>query len=153
MDNYENMEIGNIVARAVAFIIDQILIGVVVAILLFLGLGSLIGITIISGGELAPLSIGGAIGLSAVLMVLWILYFTYFEGSSGQTIGKKFLNLKVVKTDGSKVDYFSAFLRNLLRVVDSLPTAYILGILLIIVTKERQRLGDMVAGTLVVRSE
>ncbi|HPR42519.1 MAG TPA: RDD family protein [Candidatus Methanofastidiosa archaeon] len=151
MENIENMDIGSIAVRAVAFLIDQILIGIVVAVLLFLGVGSIIGINILSGGHMSSLSARGTISFSGLMMVLWILYFTYFEGSSGQTIGKKLMNLKVIKTDGREMDYLSALVRNVLRIVDSLPTLYILGILLILVTKERQRLGDMVAGTIVVK--
>ena len=54
--------------------------------------------------------------------------------------------------NGEKVDFLSAFVRNQFRIIDSLPTLYILGILLILVTTENQRLGDMIASTVVVKT-
>jgi uncharacterized RDD family membrane protein YckC len=85
------------------------------------------------------------------MWLLWLVYFTYFEGTSGQTIGKSLTHLKVVKEDGSKCDFGSAFVRNILRIVDHLPFLYILGIILIAATDKRQRLGDMLAKTIVVK--
>ncbi|MCW3975822.1 MAG: RDD family protein [Candidatus Bathyarchaeota archaeon] len=93
--------------------------------------------------------IGGIFGLQ---FLLWLAYFTYFEGSSGQTIGKKVANIKVVKVDFSKCDYGSAFVRTILRIIDRLPFLYILGFVLIAVTDKKQRLGDMLAKTIVVNT-
>jgi uncharacterized RDD family membrane protein YckC len=44
-----------------------------------------------------------------------------------------------------------AFLRNLLRVIDGLPFLYLLGLLLVVLSKRKQRLGDMAAGTIIVK--
>ncbi|MBN1786581.1 MAG: RDD family protein, partial [Candidatus Methanofastidiosa archaeon] len=131
MQTFENAEIAGLPQRMVAFIIDQILITVIMVVLLFLGVGSLLGITIISGGKLAPVSIMGALSIGLFAWLLWIIYFTYFEGRSGQTIGKKFMNIRVIKANGNEMDFLSAFVRNLLRIIDSLPTLYIIGLLLI----------------------
>ncbi len=84
--------------------------------------------------------------------LLWLVYYTYFEGSSGQTLGKKVINIKVVKSDGSKCEYGSALIRTILRIIDNLPFLYILGIILIAATDKQQRLGDMLANTIVVKS-
>ncbi len=84
--------------------------------------------------------------------VVSFLYFTLMEGTRGQTLGKKQLGVRVVKADGSPMDLQAAFTRNLLRIVDQLPTLYAYGLWRM--TKSgparRQRLGDSAAGTLVV---
>lgn len=129
-----------LVQRAVALIIDQILIGVALVVLIFAGVLS------------TSMSAGAVIVIMGVQWVLWLVYFTFFEGSSGQTIGKRFMNIRVISADGSDLSYAQALVRSLLRIVDSLPTLYILGIILVIVTRERQRLGDMVAGSVVIRT-
>jgi uncharacterized RDD family membrane protein YckC len=65
----------------------------------------------------------------------------------GQTIGKKVMHLRVVKTDGFALDSGSVLVRNIFRVVDQLPILWIVPL----VSSRGQRFGDMVAGTLVVR--
>jgi uncharacterized RDD family membrane protein YckC len=86
------------------------------------------------------------------MALLWVIYFTYFEGTSGQTIGKRFTQIRVVKENGSPCDFGSALIRNILRIVDEQPAVYILGIILIASTDKRQRLGDMLAKTIVVKA-
>ncbi|MCC7568943.1 MAG: RDD family protein [Candidatus Methanofastidiosa archaeon] len=129
-----------LVQRAVALIIDQIIIGVALVVLIFAGVLS------------TSMSTGAVFAIMGVQWVLWLVYFTFLEGSSGQTIGKRFMNIRVISADGSDLSYAQALVRSLLRIVDSLPTLYILGIILVIVTRERQRLGDMVAGSVVIRT-
>lgn len=99
-----------------------------------------------------PSVFGGFFLIVGVMALLWLVYFTYFEGTSGQTIGKKLTHIKVVKEDGSTCDLGSALVRNFLRIVDHLPFLYILGIILIAATDKRQRLGDMLAKTIVVKA-
>ncbi|MEV4420922.1 RDD family protein [Patulibacter sp. NPDC049589] len=70
--------------------------------------------------------------------------------NDGRTPGKAFLGLRVVRDDGRRVDAGSSVLRNLLRIVE-IPLAYAPGIVLVTMTRRHQRIGDMVAGTLVVR--
>ena len=129
----------SIIQRILASIIDQVIIAVVSFIFVALGIVSL-----------STASIGGLLGFMMLSYVLWIIYYTYFEGTSGQTIGKKVLNIRVIKADGRELGFGGAFLRTLFRVIDNLPSAYILGFVLVLVTPEKQRLGDMVAGTVVI---
>jgi len=141
--------IADLGSRIVAGLIDYIIIGVVAAVLVLLTFAPIL---------MAPSrmmewgwwGIGWG-GMFGVQFLLWLIYFTYFEGTSGQTIGKKFTHIKVVKEDGSRCDFRSALVRNILRIVDSLPFNYILGIILIAATDKKQRLGDMLAKTLVVK--
>ena len=141
-------------SRIVAGIVDYIIIGIIVvvlSVLVFLPVSVVTGPVIMNSGfRVGWLS--GIFGIIAVMWFLWLIYFTSFEGTSGQTIGKKLTHIRVVKEDGSKCDFGSALVRNILRIVDHLPFLYILGIILIATTEKRQRLGDMLAKTIVVKT-
>lgn len=71
----------------------------------------------------------------------------------GQTPGKRILELRVVARDGAAASAGQIVLRNALRVVDFLPFAYALAVAAIFASKQEQRLGDLVAGTLLVRED
>jgi len=87
-----------------------------------------------------------------VLFLLFIfLYFTFLEGLLGETLGKRFLGLRVVRITGERPGLMKNALRNLLRFVDGLPAFNLIGILLILSSVERARFGDCIAGTRVVR--
>lgn len=89
-----------------------------------------------------------------VAMVIDLGYFVLLEAIFGATIGKLILGLRVIKEDGSRVGFGASFIRNLLRIVDALPILipYLLGAILIWRTPTRQRLGDRVAKTMVVKA-
>lgn len=91
-------------------------------------------------------------GLYAVLMfVVFWFYPVLFEVLwDGRTPGKRALGLRVVAANGAPVGWLAAFVRNLLRVVDMLPFGYAFGLLASLADPWGRRLGDMVAGTLVV---
>ncbi|MBK8057237.1 MAG: RDD family protein [Gemmatimonadetes bacterium] len=79
-------------------------------------------------------------------------YFTLFEGfRDGQTPGKKWMGLRVIRDTGHPITVREAGARNLLRIVDLLPPPYLLGILFIAFHPKGKRIGDLVAGTVVVR--
>jgi hypothetical protein len=84
------------------------------------------------------------------------LYFAVLEGWRGRTPGKAALGLRVVTTTGRPVGFPAAALRNVLRAADALPLGYtvgwlsIAGLVSMSATRRFQRLGDLVAGTLVV---
>lgn len=84
--------------------------------------------------------------------LLGFAYYAFFEGRLGATIGKMAVGLKVVKTDGNPCDLQSAAIRTVLRIVDALPFAYLIGVISIWVTERNQRLGDLVAQTIVIRA-
>ncbi len=91
-------------------------------------------------------------GLYAVLMfVVFWFYPVLFEVLwDGRTPGKRAMGLRVVAANGAPVGWLAAFVRNLLRVVDMLPFGYAFGLLASLADPWGRRLGDMVAGTLVV---
>jgi uncharacterized RDD family membrane protein YckC len=100
---------------------------------------------------------GAGIGLLLVLLfaIQWA-YFAVLEAWRGTTPGKKAFGLRVLTTTGRPIGFREAALRNVLRAADALPLAYTAGILSIAglasmsATRRFQRLGDLVAGTMVV---
>lgn len=92
-----------------------------------------------------------------VIFVLIFGYFVIFETLwSGQTPGKRWLKLRVIKDDGRPINFFEALSRNLLRGADMMPLAVILpfysvGIVSVFASARSKRLGDFVAGTVVVK--
>lgn len=94
-----------------------------------------------------------AIATLIVFAVLWG-YWTGMEVAwRGQTIGKRLLRIRVVKADGSPVGLFESAVRNLLRVIDFLPLCYPVGMISMLVDRRHRRLGDLLAGTMLVREE
>jgi uncharacterized RDD family membrane protein YckC len=78
-------------------------------------------------------------------------YFNLFEWLwNGQTPGKRLLHLRVIKVDGSPVSGIDVLLRNLSRPVDTLGPMGLIGLLMIFVNRKAQRLGDLMARTMVI---
>lgn len=85
-------------------------------------------------------------------LLLSFAYYIYFEGiAGGATIGKLVIGIKVVKLDGTPCDLRAAVLRTVARLIDGLPFLYLLGALMIWLSPGNQRIGDMLAGTMVIR--
>jgi len=122
--------------RALAWLIDLLirLALLLLAALLFGALGQL----------------GNGLSLIALFVLTWA-YPVLFEALwTGCTPGKRALGLRVVAENGAPVGWMAAFARNLLRVVDLLPLGYATGLVASLFDPWGRRLGDMVAGTLVV---
>src|SRR5512133_473737 len=85
-------------------------------------------------------------------VILWG-YYLLFEGlRDGQTPGKRMLGLRAVRDGGYSVGFSASAIRNLLRIVDLQPVfTYLVGITSVAVSKSGKRIGDLVAGTIVVR--
>ena len=80
-------------------------------------------------------------------------YYVVLEMLFGGTVGKLMLGLRVIKVSGAPYGLGAALLRNLLRFVDSFPFGlYVVGLVFIAATEKKQRLGDIVAGTAVVKA-
>jgi uncharacterized RDD family membrane protein YckC len=80
---------------------------------------------------------------------VWVLYYIGLEATIGATLGKLVLAIRVVKEDGSPIGWGPAVIRNLLRIVDGF-FVYLVGAILIWRSPKRQRLGDRLAGTVVI---
>lgn len=97
----------------------------------------------------------GGFGQAAVAIITTLVvlgYDIFFEVlASGRTPGKRLNGMRVVRSGGEPVGFLTSGIRNILRVVDFLPFAYVIGATSILATRKNQRLGDLAAGTLVVR--
>jgi uncharacterized RDD family membrane protein YckC len=121
----------------VAIIIDMIVLGIV---------GWVIGMGM-GGATSTGFNLAGAPALIWFLIAL--AYYVVMEVQMGGTLGKLALGLKVVKEGGEKVDWQASIIRNILRIIDGF-FFYLVGAIVVWTSKKKQRLGDMVAHTLVV---
>jgi uncharacterized RDD family membrane protein YckC len=125
--------------RFLALLIDSILVGVI---------GGILGIIFRSS-----LSTAGEVTLtSAIGSILVILYYVGLEATQGATLGKMMLGLRIVKVDGTPIGWSESIIRNLLRIIDGL-FGYLVGAILIWTSPQRQRLGDRLAKTVVIRRQ
>jgi uncharacterized RDD family membrane protein YckC len=87
-----------------------------------------------------------------VAAVFYWGYYVFFEMLwNGQSPGKRWVGLRVIRGDGTPITLSESLIRNLARLVDFLPAAYGIGIVTMFIDKQSRRLGDLAAGTLVVQ--
>ena len=133
-------------SRFLAVLVDTLIQTAISIVLMVLGLLVVIGL--LSSSQAAGL--WAFAGFILVIFLLQFGYFAFFEAVwNGQTPGKRQLHLRVIKDSGRPITTYEAVTRNLLRIVDSVP-GYGIGILSILLSAKSQRLGDHVAGTVVV---
>ena len=84
-------------------------------------------------------------GLSSLV---FFAYYLCFEWWWGATLGKMVVGVKITKADGGRIGLAGALVRNLLRIVDGIGI-YLVGAIAVLLTKRRQRIGDLAAGTTV----
>ena len=135
-------------ARFRALVIDVIVFGFISFVV-----NSVYGVTEVTAGFIT--ASGGMYSTTTAVAWPWltlvgILYFTVPEAMFGATPGKYWMRLKVVRLDGTPLGVGSVIVRNLLKPMDFLPLLYLLGGVLVFVTRGSQRLGDIAAGTTVV---
>lgn len=98
----------------------------------------------------------GGVGMAFILISFFLLEWFYpvvFEVNTGATPGKKAMGLVVVNDNGTPISLPASLIRNLLRTADFLPLLYGVGLVSMLINRNFQRLGDLVAGTLVVYRE
>ncbi len=137
--------------RVVALIIDILILSGVEA-----WVNHVFGVTRISGGSLPAASRGFA-SFTTSTTVDWpwtvavlVAYFAVPEVLFGATPGKAWVGLRVCTVQGGRPTAWALVPRNLLRPVDALPFGYLLGGALVLISRSRQRLGDRLAGTVVM---
>jgi uncharacterized RDD family membrane protein YckC len=92
-----------------------------------------------------------AIYLFLIFLFNWG-YFTLFEAFwNGRTPGKRVARIRVIQRSGRAIGLFESMARNFIRYIDQIPFFYAVGAIAIFATRDHQRLGDLAAGTLVVR--
>lgn len=141
-----DLRLAGLGSRFTATVIDLLIQS---ALVIVAGL-ALVGVEIFSEGS-ATSGLGAAL-FSVVFFLVILGYDILFEVlASGRTPGKRWTGLRVVRTGGQPVRFLTSAIRNLLRLVDFLPFSYLVGAAAILATPRNQRLGDLAAGTLVVR--
>lgn len=105
----------------------------------------------IGGGVPALMQlIGPSLGILFMFCVYWG-YFAFFEIIwSGRTPGKRIARIRVIKESGRPINVYESIGRNVLRAIDFLPVMYGLGVVVMMLNRHSRRIGDFVAGTVVV---
>ncbi|WP_404456760.1 RDD family protein [Virgibacillus necropolis] len=136
-------------SRAAALIIDQLIL-TVVSVLVIVGMSfvEFDQMSLLSLPELSSLPI--AIAIILIFLINWGYFFVVEYFSGGRTIGKKMLGIRVIQDNGHSLTVLSSLIRNLLRIIDSLPASYLVGMTMVFFHPKHKRLGDLVAGTIVV---
>lgn len=142
------MPLAGIGSRFIAVLIDSL---IWVAGLLVLGI--LLWILVPALAAFSTLSYQWTIAISTlVLFGLNWGYFTLFEAFwKGRTPGKRVARIRVIQESGRAIGIFESMARNFIRYIDIVPGCYAVGVIAMFVTSRHQRLGDLAAGTLVVR--
>ena len=129
-------------SRSYAFIIDWH-IRFIAAFVWFVGGIAMVGADFREGFQVLAVTLPAA--------AIYFLYHPVLEiAMQGQTPGKRWINLRIVTADGSTPGTGALLMRNVFRILDSMPVAYALGLLVMFCTKDQVRIGDLAAGTLVV---
>ncbi len=98
-------------------------------------------------------SLGRVLVIVGVFATQW-MYWTAAEVFwNGQTPGKHLARIRVVRHDGAPAGFFESAVRNLCRLLDFLPVFYALGLLVMLLDRQHRRVGDLLAGTMLVREE
>jgi uncharacterized RDD family membrane protein YckC len=137
-------------SRCMALLLDM-LIQIIVSLLLLLLFGLF---HLMSPGGASGLGLGGLWVQAILYFALFLLYYGYFAFFesvwNGQTPGKRVAHLRVIQESGRPLQVWQAFARNLMRIIDSIPGVYAVGMTSMLFSKQNRRLGDFVAGTVVI---
>jgi uncharacterized RDD family membrane protein YckC len=131
-------DIAGIGSRTIALIVDSLIQGLVLVLALI--------VPVIDGVN----GLGETVVVSVVTFVVLWLYFPAFEWlRHGQTPGKRFQKIRVVRTNGQPAGLAPVLVRNLVRIIDVMFLPF-LALISMVVTRRSQRLGDLAAGTMVI---
>jgi uncharacterized RDD family membrane protein YckC len=144
--------VAGIASRFMAALVDTILI------LILQVVTSLVSLLLLQGLGGDPFGAGGA-PVGWFLALLGLISFTFLWGYyvffellwNGQSPGKRWVGLRVIRTDGMPIGVAESVVRNVVRIVDFLPIYYGIGVVTMFVDSQARRLGDLAAGTIVVR--
>jgi uncharacterized RDD family membrane protein YckC len=135
--------------RAMAHLVDLVLCYGAVFVVGIIVLIAALGASSIGAAIDDALKLGVGLLLVLLFAAQWV-WFAVWETLRGDTPGKRAFGLRVVTTSGRPIGFAQAALRNVLRAADLLPTAYVAGVVAMAISPRFQRIGDLVAGTLVV---
>lgn len=164
IDTPENVsfgyEVAGIGSRFLSGLIDSVLLAlalvflnIVLAALLEWANADQVAATLI--GEETDVTWAAGLILALYTLLNFVLvwgYFVLFELTwNGQTPGKRWAKLRVVRVNGNPAGFLDVVIRNLVRMVDFLPVGYALGLTVMFFNQQSRRLGDFAAGTLVIK--
>jgi len=137
-------------SRCMALLLDTLIQFIVFLILILL----LALFRYVSPSSANGLGLGGLWAQAIIYFAIFLIYYGYFAFFesiwNGQTPGKRVAHLRVIQESGRPLQVWQAFARNLMRIVDSIPFCYAIGMTSMLISKQNRRLGDFVAGTVVV---
>ncbi len=142
------MSIAGIGSRFIALLVDYIIWSIALAFVIWIFAFLMPGLNAFN-----HLSAQWATALYVFMLFLFNWgYFTLFEAFwNGRTPGKRIARIRVIQRSGRAIGLFESMARNFVRYIDQIPFFYAVGAVAIFVTSDHQRLGDLAAGTLVVR--
>jgi uncharacterized RDD family membrane protein YckC len=138
-------EVAGLGERIVAYIIDMaIFIVVIIA-------------TFIVIATVGSLQNGGGVITNGLILIIYAVLFVFYDlicetAMNGQSVGKRVMKIKVISLDGSRPRFGQYLLRWLFRIIDFPLTSYACGLICIAVSDKSQRVGDMVAGTTLIKT-
>ncbi len=155
VDTPENIifsyEVAGIGSRFLAALIDTVLIGVLLAVAYMTTAAFLVT----SAGQSLVARIARSWIIAAYILlsfaIFWVYYIFFELIWNGQSLGKRAVGLRVIRTDGTPVTVVDSVVRNIVRLVDFLPVYYGVGVIVMFVNSQARRLGDLAAGTVVVK--
>ncbi|MBM3498813.1 MAG: RDD family protein [Armatimonadetes bacterium] len=139
-------ELAGPASRLMAAVLDHLIIGLAISALVLLAYGLDLGLPELGASRVL------LVVVTAGPLILLALYFAAFEIAwRGQTPGKRAAGLRVMRDNGTPAAVVDILIRNTVRIVDFLPYFYFLGGLVAFVQRQSKRLGDLAAGTVVVK--
>jgi uncharacterized RDD family membrane protein YckC len=147
-----NYTLAGIGSRVAAFLADSLVIGLVSVALtfVFMSLG-LLDPSGIEGADQTSITLKAGLYIATLTFLYWGYYFFFEWMNWGQTPGKQLVGIRVAMADGAPVDLTACALRNIIRIIDLALAAIGVTFFIMIFTPRYQRLGDIAAGTVVVK--
>lgn len=133
--------LAGVYSRFLAWLLDALIVGFATA-------GVLL---VFQLGMAAFPGFASALGIVVYFLVDWGYGIALETAWAGQTVGKRVMSLRVIQESGVRIGFYHAALRNLARPVDRMPLLYLVGGSVALLSRSHQRLGDLLAGTIVVR--
>ncbi|TMD10696.1 MAG: RDD family protein, partial [Chloroflexi bacterium] len=135
-------QVAGLGTRAIAQILDLLIL-----------LGVLFGVYVaaVAVGQVGQDVVAYLVAVIGTFVVIFGYFWACEAFWSGQTIGKKVFRLRAVGDRGEPMTFFQAGIRNIVRIVDFLPYAYGVGLVVLFLNGRGKRLGDLAAGTIVVK--
>lgn len=143
-------EVAGIGSRFLAAIVDTLLI---LALEAFISIAAILGSRYLNAAgldESLNMWVIAIVGL-ILFFVFWGYYILFEMLWNGQTPGKRLAGLRVIRANGAPISLAESTIRNLVRLIDFIPSLYGVGVVVMFIDRQSRRLGDLAAGTLVVR--